>query len=79
MGRAAAITYMAVAEGGPTVNGATHPALRPYPGRYQSLVGFHLARIPFAFHLTYYKYYEQTGGGIQGSSDWVNLSFEYRF
>src|SRR5262245_24270664 len=35
MGRASAIAYMVVAEGGATVNGGTHPALRPYPGRYQ--------------------------------------------
>jgi lipid A 3-O-deacylase len=80
MGRAAAVSYMAVAEGGPTVNGGDHPALRPYPGRYQTLVGFHIARVPFALHLTYYKYYEQSNnGGIQGSSDWINLSVEWRF
>jgi hypothetical protein len=79
MGRAAAISYMAVAEGGATVNGGEHPPLRPYPGRYQMLVGFHLARVPFALHVTYYRYYEQNDGGIQGSSDWVNFSFEWRF
>jgi len=79
MGRAAAVTYMAVAEGGATVNGGEHPALRPYPGRYQTLVGFHVARVPFALHLTYYKYYGQSDGGIKGSSDWINFSFEYRF
>jgi hypothetical protein len=43
------------------------------------LVGFHLARVPFALHVTYYRYYEQNDGGIQGSSDWVNFSFEWRF
>jgi lipid A 3-O-deacylase len=79
MGRAAAIAYMAVAEGGATVNGGEHPELRPYPGRLQLLAGFHLARVPFALHVTYYSYFDQGNSGIEGSSDWINLSFEYRF
>jgi hypothetical protein len=43
------------------------------------IAGFHLARVPFAVHVTYYRYLRQDGVGIEGSSDWVNLSFEYRF
>ncbi|HYV19823.1 MAG TPA: lipid A deacylase LpxR family protein [Verrucomicrobiae bacterium] len=78
MGRVAYFTYLAPAEGGETVAGDIHPKLRPYPGRYQALIGYHLARIPFAFHLTYYRYFNQDSDGAS-SSDWVNLSFEYRF
>ena len=77
MGRFGYITYLAPAEGGETENGGFHPKLRPYPGRYQALVGFHLARIPFALHMTYYHYFAQ--GSRASSGDWVNLSFEYRF
>jgi hypothetical protein len=77
MGRFAYIEYLAPAEGGETKNGGFHPKVRPYPGRYQALVGFHLARIPFALHATYYHYFAQ--GSDASSSDWINLSFEYRF
>jgi lipid A 3-O-deacylase len=79
MGRAAYIAYLAPAEGGETVNGGEHPKLPTYPGKYQMLTGFHLARIPFAFHLTYYRYFNQDRSGVNGSTDWINLSFEYRF
>jgi len=48
---------MVPAEGGATVNGGDHPELRPYPGRLQMLTGFHLARVPFALHLTYYRHF----------------------
>jgi hypothetical protein len=78
MGRLAYFTYLAPSEGGETVNGGEHPKLRPYPGKYQALIGYHLARIPFAFHLTYYRYFNENGDGVS-SSDWINLSFEYRF
>jgi hypothetical protein len=77
MGRLSYDTYLAPSEGGPTVAGNNHPKLRPYPGKYQALVGYHLARIPFAFHLTYYRYFNEVGDA--SSTDWVNLSFEYRF
>jgi lipid A 3-O-deacylase len=79
MGRYAYITYLAPAEGGETENGGNHPALDNYPGQRQLLVGFHLARVPFAFHMTYYRYFAQDRVGTDGSTDWVNLSFEYRF
>jgi hypothetical protein len=57
-------------------NGGEHPAIRPYPGRYVALAGFHMARLPFAVHVTEYRYFGRSG--IAGSSDWINLSFEYR-
>jgi lipid A 3-O-deacylase len=79
MGRYAYITHLAPADGGPTENGGNHPPLDNYPGQRQLLVGFHLARVPFAFHLTYYRYFAQDRVGTDGSTDWVNLSFEYRF
>jgi lipid A 3-O-deacylase len=47
--------------------------------KFQAILGYHLARIPFAFHLTYDRYFGQDRGGIRASSDWVNFSFEYRF
>jgi len=78
MGRLSYFTYLAPSEGGETVAGNDQPKLRPYPGKYQALIGYHVARIPFAFHLTYYKYLNDiTDTGT--STDWVNLSFEYRF
>ncbi|HEV8200100.1 MAG TPA: lipid A deacylase LpxR family protein [Candidatus Polarisedimenticolia bacterium] len=79
MGRYAYIWYLAPAEGGETVNGGEHPKLDAYPGESQFLGGFHLARIPFAFHVTYYRYFQQDRVGTDGSSDWINVSFEYRF
>ncbi|HVQ35147.1 MAG TPA: hypothetical protein VMT33_03985, partial [Candidatus Bathyarchaeia archaeon] len=59
--------------------GNQQPKLRPYPGRYQLLAGFHLARIPFALHATYYHYFSQDLSDTDAQSDWLNLSFEYRF
>ena len=79
MGRVAHVTHMALAEGGKRVNGGEQPKLRPYPGRYVTLAGLHVARLPFTVHVTYYRYYRQGRSGIAGSSDWINLSFEYRF
>lgn len=77
MGRVSYVTHMAPAEGGKTVNGGEHPPLRPYPGRDVILAGFHVARLPFAVHVTQYRYLGRSG--VAGSSDWINLSFEYRY
>lgn len=79
VGRLAYIEHLAFTEGGETVNGDQHPGLDREPGMYQALLGYHLARVPFAFHLTYYKYFTEDKTGINGSTDWVNLSFEWRF
>jgi hypothetical protein len=79
MGRLSWITYMAIAEGGETVDGDRQPPLPSYPGRYQILAGLHVVRIPFSFHATYFHDFDQASTGIRGSSDWINLSFEYRF
>ena len=79
MGRVSYIGHLAPADGGETENGNQQPKLRPYPGRYQLLGGFHLARIPFALHATYYHYFSQDLSDTDAQSDWLNLSFEYRF
>jgi hypothetical protein len=77
--RSARFGYMAPAEGGETVNGGSHSPLRPYPGEDKVLAGFHAGRVPFGFHLTYYRYFDSNGFDIKSSSDWINLSFEYQF
>jgi Ca2+-transporting ATPase len=43
------------------------------------LVGYHVARMPFGFQLTYHRYYDLEEIGLKGSVDWVNFTFEYRF
>jgi hypothetical protein len=79
VGRYSWIGYEAPAEGGPTESGYDHPALDSYPGTRQVLLGSHLVRVPFGFHLTYYHYFGSEPQGIDGSIDWINFSFEYRF
>jgi hypothetical protein len=79
IGRYAWITYLAPSEGGPTENGGNQPAIRPYPGAKQGLLGVHLTRVPFSVHLTYYRYFGSAPFGVNSSLDWVNFSFEYRF
>jgi hypothetical protein len=78
VGRAAYIDRLAPAEGGETVTGGEHPGLDRSPWGMQALLGYHLEKVPFAFHMTYYHYVARETG-IKGSSDWMNLSFEYRF
>ena len=50
------------------------------PGDEQLIVGVHVAKLPLAFHLTYYRYYsDDLGELIPAEFDWVNFSFERRF
>ncbi len=79
MARYAWIDYLAPAEGGPTESGYIHPAVHPYPGTEQGLLGLHLTRVPFSIHATYYRYFGSVPAGIKGTLDWVNVSIEYRF
>lgn len=79
VGRYNWITYLVAADGGPTENGGDHPGLDSYPGKEEALLGLHLIRVPFGFHLTYYRYLDPLPTGIEGTLDWVNFSFEYRF
>jgi len=73
------IGYLAPAEGGPTESGVNQPPLEPYPGKEEFLFGFHVTRVPFSVHMTYYRYLGSSPDGINDSLDWVNFSFEYRF
>ena len=45
------------------------------------ILGVHIAKIPLAFHLTYYRYLDDydTTLAIPSELDWVNFSFERRF
>jgi hypothetical protein len=50
------------------------------PGEEQLIVGVHVAKLPLAFHLTYYQYRdEELGNLVPAEFDWVNFSFERRF
>jgi hypothetical protein len=75
------VDEFAPVEGGATDNGGFHPRVESAPGHEQIIVGVHVATIPLALHLTYYRYLDgrafadATGGGL----DWVNFSFERRF
>lgn len=79
MMRTAWIAYNNPAEGGETVSGEQHPGIHPYPGEEEVQVGLHLSRMPWAAHVTYYRYINQDAENLPSSSDWVNFSFEYRF
>ncbi|HVS24824.1 MAG TPA: hypothetical protein VMU03_13945 [Gammaproteobacteria bacterium] len=41
----------------------------------------HIAKLPLAFHVTYYRYFDdsEVTGVIHSALDWVNVSFERRF
>jgi hypothetical protein len=68
-------------EGGDTQNGGFYPQIVASPGDEQVIVGFHVAKIPLAIHLTYYRYLDDgdVTGVMPTELDWVNLSFERRF
>ncbi|HET8945500.1 MAG TPA: lipid A deacylase LpxR family protein [Candidatus Polarisedimenticolia bacterium] len=79
VGRYAWIAYYSPAEGGTTESGYHHHAANdPYPGNEQVLLGLHVARVRFGFHLTYYRYFNNPEN-LPSNFDWTNLSFEYRF
>ena len=75
--RYAWITYLGPAEGGPTESGYNHP--RVDPAAEQVLFGFHVTRVPYSVHLTYYRYFDELPEGFNATLDWINFSFEYRF
>ncbi|HKQ98162.1 MAG TPA: lipid A deacylase LpxR family protein [Candidatus Polarisedimenticolia bacterium] len=79
VGRLAKFEHLAPVEGGETANGLDHPGFNDYATDRQILLGMHLARVPWAFHLTYYRYFSSRGEDVDSMSDWINLSFEYRF
>lgn len=50
------------------------------PGDQQIIVGLHVSRAPLAFHLAYYRYFDEVDAALAGSRmDWVHFSFERRF
>jgi len=67
-------------EGGETENGGYEPKIETDLLDDRAMFGVHVVRTPLAFHLTYYRYLNDTNltGGL-GSRDWVNFSFERRF
>lgn len=76
--RLRAIARFAGTESGPTQNGRFYVKVGPAPRDRQVIVGVHFAKLPLAFHLSYYRYFDDA---VIGSSrlDWVNVSFERRF
>jgi hypothetical protein len=67
-------------EGGDTENGGFSRPVASTPGDRQLILGVHFAKVPLAFHLTYYRYFSGGPMGVVPSElDWVNVSFERRF
>jgi hypothetical protein len=79
VGRLRSVDKFAPFEGGDTQNGGFHPEIdASSAGSEQVVLGMHFAKIPLAFHLTYYRYLDEND--ITGTElDWVNFSFERRF
>lgn len=76
--RGTAIDEVAVLAGGPTANGQHHPGADGDDTITEALVGLHVGRSGYAFHLTYYR--SLSGEEASHSdSDWLNLSLERRF
>jgi hypothetical protein len=71
----------AAIESGDTVDGGHYQQVASTPGDNQLVFGVHLAKLPMAFHITYYRYFDDSSvtGVIHSSLDWVNISFERRF
>lgn len=69
---------VAVLDGGPTANGQHHPGADGDDAITEALVGLHVGRSDYAFHLTYYRVLSGEEA-IHSDSDWLNLSLELRF
>ena len=67
-------------EGGMTENGEFYQPVVSTPGDQQLIFGVHVAKIPLALHLTYYRYLDDGAiAAVPSELDWVNFSFERRF
>jgi hypothetical protein len=78
--RVRSVDRFVATEGGDTQNGGYYSPVVSTPGDRQLIVGVHVAKIPLAFHLTYYRYFDdEVTGVIPSKLDWVNFSFERRF
>ena len=79
--RVRSVNKFAPLEGGATQNGGVYQQIVSTPGENQIILGAHFAKLPLAFHLTYYRYLDDAAvtGRIRSQLDWVNFSFERRF
>ena len=80
--RVRSVQRFVATEDGTTENGGFYSAAVSTPGDKQLILGVHIAKIPLAFHLTYYRYLDDDDNHRSvspASLDWVNFSFEQRF
>ena len=78
--RLRAVDEFAPLRSGETQNGGFYQSIASTPGDQQVILGAHFARLPLAFHLTYYRYLDDNRPGLaRGELDWMNFSFERRF
>jgi lipid A 3-O-deacylase len=79
--RVRSVEKFAALEDRATQNGGWYHPAASTPGDEQVIVGMHIARLPLAFHLTYYRYLDapDVAGLVDSELDWVNISFERRF
>ena len=60
-------------------NGGQYEPIISTPGEQQLIAGLHVAKVPLAFHVTYYRYLDESTTALPSHRDWLNLSFERRF
>lgn len=78
--RIRSVDEFAATESGRTQSGGFYRQIISTPGDRQVIVGAHIARLPLAFHITYYRYVDdRIARAIPSQMDWVNISFERRF
>jgi hypothetical protein len=88
-GRVAASGDEPPERGGATIGGVFGTEIYEYEYRHKlwagtahyETSGWGRAKIPLAFHITYYRYLDgkDVRGALGPDLDWVNLSFERRF
>ena len=78
--RLRSVSSFVATDGGATANGGYYTPVGSTPGEKQLIAGMHFAKLPFAFHLTYYRYFsDEVSKRVPDKFDWVNFSFEWRF
>jgi len=73
------IDRFAPLESSATENGGHYDPVISTPGRQQVIAGFHIAKVPLAFHVTYYRYLDDRTSALPSHRDWMNFSFERRY
>jgi hypothetical protein len=77
--RVRSVGRFAATESGDTEDGGYRHGVGT-PGDRQLVAGVHVAKLPVAFHLTYYRYRDEPLNSMfPAELDWVNFSFERRF